>query len=104
MYNNFPWPDDASEAQREAIADAARMVLLVRGTMPEGNSLADLYDPNVMPPTLREAHRKLDLAVDRAYRSTPFRSELERVEYLFSLYRRLVAPLGLETRKRKGRS
>jgi hypothetical protein len=30
-------------------------------------SLADLYDPNSMPPNLVQAHRALDRAVDAAY-------------------------------------
>ena len=38
-----------------------------------------------------DAHRKLDAAVDRAYRMKPFRSEAERLEHLFAMYERLLA-------------
>ena len=31
-------------------------------------TLADLYDPDLMPPNLRRAHQTLDRAVDRLYR------------------------------------
>jgi hypothetical protein len=55
--------------------------------------LADLYDPDSMPPDLRKAHMVLDVAVDRLYRKDPFTSDRERVEYLFKLYEKLAAPV-----------
>ncbi len=36
-----------------------------------GSTLADLYDPDVMPTGLHKAHRALDAAVDRLYRNAP---------------------------------
>jgi hypothetical protein len=56
-------------------------------------SLADLYDPLSMPPALVKAHADLDRAVDLCYRTQPFTSERQRVEYLFGLYEQLTAPL-----------
>jgi hypothetical protein len=55
--------------------------------------LVDLYDPDLMPANLRKAHTALDLAVDRLYRKAPFTSERERVEHLFGLYEKMVAPI-----------
>lgn len=52
---------------------------------------AQLYDPNKMPEGLREAHRLNDLAVERCYRSKPFESDEERLEYLFKLYEKMIA-------------
>lgn len=46
-----------------------------------------------MPPNLRKAHQTLDLAIDKLYRKAPFASERERVEHLFGLYEKMVAPL-----------
>ena len=46
-----------------------------------------------MPLTLRRAHTALDKAVDRHYRTKPFESERERVEHLFMLYEKMVAPI-----------
>ena len=51
--------------------------------------MADLYDPDLMPPNLRRAHQTLDRAVDRLYRRTGFASERERVEHLFALYEKM---------------
>ena len=54
-------------------------------------TLAQLYDPDKMPDGLREAHRQNDLAVERCYRSKPFDSDEERLEYLFKLYEQMIA-------------
>ena len=91
VYNTFPWPDatNAAEAKIRALAQA---VLDARAAFPDA-TLADLYDPDTMPPALRKAHQKLDAAVDRLYRPAPFASDRERVEHLFGLYEKLVAPL-----------
>lgn len=44
-----------------------------------------------MPQGLREAHRLNDLAVERCYRSKPFETDEERLEYLFKLYEQMIA-------------
>ena len=53
-------------------------------------TLAQLYDPDKMPESLLEAHHQNDLAVERCYRSTPFNSDEERLEYLFNLYEKMI--------------
>lgn len=91
VYNTFPWPTftDADKTRLDAHAQA---VLDARAAHPEA-TLADLYDPDVMPADLRRAHRALDLAVDRLYRKAPFESDRERVEHLFMLYEKMTAGL-----------
>ncbi|MEJ7673673.1 MAG: type IIL restriction-modification enzyme MmeI [Chitinophagaceae bacterium] len=71
VYNNFPWAENPTEKQIKAVEEAAQNVLDVRAKFPE-SSLADLYDPNTMPPELVKAHQALDKAVDLCYRSTTF--------------------------------
>ncbi len=56
-------------------------------------ALANLYDPDLMPPDVRRAHRALDRAVDRLYRRKGFATERERVEHLFMLHEKMRAPL-----------
>jgi len=92
VYNNFPWPQDMSDKQRAAVQAAAQAVLDAREQF-KGQTLADLYDPLAMPKALRDAHKALDKAVDKCYRPAAFESERARVEYLFTLYQRLTAPL-----------
>ncbi len=65
-----------------------------------GSTLADLYDPLTMPPTLLKAHQALDRVVDLAYRKQTFASERERVEFLFERYEALLAPLVTMPKKR----
>jgi len=92
VYNNYPWPVHPLDKQRKAVESAGQKVLDARAEFPKA-SLADLYDPVAMPPKLVKAHAELDRAVDRCYRSQPFTSERQRVEYLFALYEQLSAPL-----------
>jgi hypothetical protein len=108
VYNNFPWPESPTDAQKAAVEKAAQAVLDVRDQYPD-QTLADLYDPLAMPKPLRDAHRALDRAVDRCYRKNPFDSERARVEFLFELYQKLTVPLTTKhskkrTRKRKPRA
>jgi hypothetical protein len=85
VYNNFPWPLSPTEKQIAAVEQAAQNVLDARAQFPS-SSLADLYDPNTMPPVLVKAHQQLDKAVDLCYRPQPFATETKRIEYLFELY------------------
>jgi hypothetical protein len=99
-YNNFPWPQSPTPKQTAAVEDAAQKVLDARIKFP-GSSLADLYDPNTMPPLLVKAHQQLDKAVDLCYRSQPFANETKRIEFLFELYDSLTAGLFVKEKKPK---
>lgn len=85
VYNNFPWPGEVAERQRQAVVSAAQGLLDVRAGQ-RGQSLADLYDVDVMPTALLNIHRQLDRAVDLCYRLQPFESDLARVRLLFERY------------------
>ncbi len=101
VYNPFPWPQ-LDEAAKTKLEKLAKTVLDARAAH-EGATLADLYDPNVMPQDLRKAHRALDEAVDRLYRKQPFASDRERVEHLFG-YEKLTAPmLAAAAKPKRGR-
>ncbi len=43
VYNNFPWPENPTETQKQKIEEAGHAVLDARATFPD-SSLADLYD------------------------------------------------------------
>lgn len=62
-----------------------------RGVGGGGATLADLYDPLTMPAALLKAHQKLDAAVDAAYGKKAFKSDAERVAFLFERYLALAA-------------
>ncbi|MBO1060621.1 MAG: class I SAM-dependent DNA methyltransferase [Aphanizomenon flos-aquae CP01] len=99
VYNNYPFPENVNEKQKQKVETAAQAVLDTRAKYPD-SSLADLYDPLTMPPDLVKAHQILDKAVDLCYRPQPFVSELNRIEFLFSQYEALNAPL-LKPEKKK---
>ena len=104
VYNNYPWPENPSAAQQQAVEAAAHGVLDARAAHPTA-SLADLYDPLTMPPDLVKAHQALDKAVDKCYRPQPFTSDAKRVEFLFELYEKYVAGLlaGEKPKRKKKR-
>lgn len=90
VYNNFPWPENPTDKQKEKIEKCAQAVLDARAEFPDA-SLADLYDPLTMPPVLIKAHHALDKAVDAAYGKTNFKTEAERVAFLFELYEKYLS-------------
>ncbi len=107
VYNNFPWPESATTAQKAAIEAAAQAVLDARAAFP-GSTLADLYDPLTMPPALVKAHQKLDAAVDAAYQQglpakRSFKTDAERVAFLFELYQRYTSLLPADAAAKRPR-
>jgi hypothetical protein len=101
-YNTYPWPENPAEKQKQAIETAAQAVLDARAQFP-GSTLADLYDPLTMPPVLLKAHQTLDRTVDAAYGKTNFKTEAERVAFLFELYQKYTSLFPPEKKKRKMR-
>jgi len=122
VYNNFPWPDSPQSSKLNkppapvdkaqiAIETAAQSVLDVRAKFQSGDqpaTLADLYDPLSMPPELLKAHQKLDAAVDKAYERSggkkSYKSDAERVAFLFELYQRYTSLLPTDTKGAKRRA
>ena len=103
VYNNFPWPATPDDKARQAIETAAQAVLDARTQFPDA-TLADLYDPLTMPPALLKAHQKLDAAVDKAYGKAGFKSDAERVAFLFQRYQALTSLLPADKpTKRRGK-
>lgn len=92
VYNNFPWPQthDSQKSQIEKLAQAVLDARQVEFDKDPTTSRADLYDPDLMPPTLRKAHQALDKAVDKLYSAKGFKTPLERVKHLFELYQQLT--------------
>lgn len=87
IYNNFPFVE-VVEKMREKICESAEKILEVRKKY-FGASLADLYDENLMPKDLREAHRKNDKNVCEAYGFKNL-SEEEILAELINLHKNLT--------------
>lgn len=102
VYNTFPWPE-ASDAQKDGVRKLARVVLDVRERY-VGATLSDLYKSALMKPDLRKAHRDLDSAVDRLYKSGGFQSDAARAEHLLGLYETRLSPMARITSARRNRA
>ena len=89
VYNNFPWPNPTAE-QKSKIEKTAQGILDARALYPD-SSLADLYDPDIMPVELQKAHTANDIAVMQAYGfNNKEMSESDRVAELMKMYQKLV--------------
>ena len=89
IYNTFPFPE-VKKNLREKISATAEKILQVRKKYPD-SSLADLYDPTLMPKKLRDAHKKNDLAVLEAYGFNKNFSEAEIIAELMKFYKNLTS-------------
>lgn len=88
-YNTFPFPE-ITATQKQELEKHAYRILDEREKHTE-KTLAQLYDSENMPKGLREAHHQLDIAVEQCYRSKPFESDEDRLEYLFKLYEQMIS-------------
>jgi hypothetical protein len=100
VYNNFPWPEKRGDENLGAVEKAAQGVLNARQIEVKRDpttSLATLYDPDLMPPSLVKVHETLYRAVDSAYVADggkrKWESDAERVAFLFRRYRELTSLL-----------
>jgi hypothetical protein len=88
-YNTFPIPT-LTEKNRADLTRCAEFILLTREAhFP--TTIAELYDPDNMPPDLREAHELNDEVLERIYIGRRFRNDTERLEKLFDLYTKTIA-------------
>ena len=87
-YNTFPFPA-ITDNRKQELTNCAFNIIEEREKHSD-KTLAELYDPDKMPDSLKEAHRQNDLAVERCYRNNPFESDEERLKYLFNLYEKMI--------------
>ncbi|MFV0289908.1 MAG: type IIL restriction-modification enzyme MmeI [Mangrovibacterium sp.] len=92
VYNTFPFPRISTQRKNEITQSSLR--ILAEREQHSEKTLAQLYDPDKMPAALLQAHQDNDLIIERCFRSTPFRSDEERLEYLFKMYEKMVGGEG----------
>ena len=96
VYNTFIWPD-VTEAKEDLISEFAQDIIKIRDkhiyTDDPIPTLASLYNPESMPPDLKEAHAKLDTEVEKLYRDEPFEDDDERTAFMLDLYAQKVQKL-----------
>jgi SAM-dependent methyltransferase len=89
VYNNFPVPP-LSDAVKEKLTIAALRILDVREYHCE-RTLAELYDPDLMPEELRRAHMEVDVLVDSLYSKRGYETDEQRLSDLFVMYEEMTA-------------
>jgi len=88
-WNTYPLPT-LTEKNKSDLARCAEDVLLAREAHFPA-TIADLYDPESMPTSLREAHERNDETLERVYIGRRFKNDTERLEKLFELYAKMTA-------------
>ncbi|WP_348638887.1 type IIL restriction-modification enzyme MmeI, partial [Ligilactobacillus salivarius] len=98
VYNTFPVPELSTRRKNE-IEELIGNILDIREE--EGGTLAELYgsplatkNPKPMNQRLLEAHKELDKVIDRAYKSTDFKDDNERLALLLNMYSEMVNKKG----------
>lgn len=87
VYNTFPVPE-LSTRRKNMIEEQVFEILDLREEL--GGTLAELYHKDTMPDSLRDAHKKLDEIVERAYKDTTFNSDEERLSHLLKRYKEMT--------------
>ena len=85
IYRHWYIFPNISQKQKDEITELVFAILDEREKHSQ-KTLAQLYDPDKMPEGLRKAHHALDVAIEKCYRTKPFESDEERLEYLFKMY------------------
>ncbi len=88
VYNCFPWPQNLSSKQEQALSAAAQAILDARAANPNA-TLAQLYDPETMPAALKQAHEVNDRLVMQAYGFALSLSPVQVLSALVTLYQKL---------------
>jgi hypothetical protein len=86
VYNTFPVPA-LSDAQKRSLGDHSRNIIRTRGRH-VGMALADLYNPESMPPDLLAAHQENDEYLEKSIYGRAFADDAQRLERLFAMYAR----------------
>ena len=87
-WNAFPIPTLTAQNKADLTRCAENILLAREAHFPA--TIADLYDPETMPPDLRRAHDENDETLERIYIGRRFRNDTERLEKLFELYTKMT--------------
>jgi restriction-modification enzyme MmeI-like protein len=98
-WNTFPVPT-LTEKNKADLTRCAEDILLAREAHFPA-TIADLYDPENMPPDLRAAHERNDEVLERIYIGRLFRNDTERLEKLFELYAKMIEGAGKAKKQKR---
>lgn len=92
-WNTFPVPTLTEQNKVDLVRCAEGILLAREEHFPA--TVADLYEPEAMPPNLRAAHEQNDETLERIYIGRRFKNDTERLEKLFELYTQMTSKMPL---------
>jgi hypothetical protein len=98
-YNTFPFPN-INTKQKTTLTEYVFDILDERAKHPS-KTMAQMYNPDTMPKGLLQAHQELDTAIEKYYRLQTFKSDTERLEYLFKQYEVMIKKDTLFAKQKK---
>ena len=87
VYNTFPLPK-LTDIQKLDLINAGRRILEIREDKYPTQSLADLYKLN--PTDLNKAYKELNQVMDKIYRETDFKDDIDRQKTLLEMYKKMT--------------
>ena len=84
IYNTFPVPT-LSHEQKRLLGEHSKAILKTRARYP-GKTIADLYNPETMPPDLAQTHYENDVYLEQYVYGRTFADDTHRLEHLFTIY------------------
>ncbi len=94
-WNTFPVPTLTAKNQSDLTECAENILLAREAHFPA--TIAELYDPAMMPDNLRAAHDRNDEVLERVYIGRRFQNDTERLEKLFEMYANATGPEGISS-------
>lgn len=88
-WNTFPIPKLTEKNKLDLTRCAEEIILARENLFPA--TIAEMYDPDNMPGSLRLAHQRNDEVLERIYIGRNFKNDTERLEKLFDLYTQMTA-------------
>lgn len=88
-WNTFPIPS-LTEKNKADLTKCAEDILLARESHFPA-TIADLYESDLMPQNLRDAHDRNDEVLERIFIGRRFKNDTERLEKLFELYTKMTS-------------
>ena len=88
-WNTFPVPTLTEKSKADLTRCAEDILLAREAHFP--STIANLYDPEMMPADLRAAHERNDEVLERIYIGRRFRNDSERLEKLFEFYTKMTS-------------
>ena len=101
-WNTFPVPKLTQKNYADLVRCAEDILLAREANFPA--SISEMYDPDIMPTNLREAHERNDEVLERIYIGRVFRNDTERLEKLFELYAKTAEVPKIIEKRRVGAS